>query len=238
MGLDEALMARARRTGECVLRTYMWRCPTLSLGRNQLVRDRIDVNGARGSGLDVVRRPTGGRALLHHREVTYSVTAPLPAGKSARRWYDAINQMLLAALQSLGVRAEPAVVAGRTPAPGSAACFLRPDTGEISVSGRKLVGSALLREADALLQHGSILIHDDQGMLAPFLPVAAMGGAAGTLHDALGHAPHWTIVASAIELALSDVVGGTAELVVDTQLEQDALDAARRFESEDWTFLR
>jgi lipoate-protein ligase A len=170
--------------------------------------------------------------------VTYSVTAPLAAGESGRPWYEAVNEVLLAALQSLGVPAEPAEVAGRTPAPGSASCFLRPDAGEISVSGRKLVGSALLREGNALLQHGSILIEDDQGMLAPFLPGDAMGGAAGTLHDALGHAPDWTVVARAIEFSLRDVVGETTELVVDTRLEQDAVDASARYESDDWTFLR
>jgi lipoate-protein ligase A len=239
MALDEALMSRARRTGECVFRTYAWRRPTLSLGRHQLVRDRIDVARARSRGVDVVRRPTGGRALLHHREVTYSVTAPLPAGESARRWYDALNDVLLAALQSLGVSAVPATVVGRTPAPGSASCFLRPDAGEISVAGRKLVGSAVLREQAALLQHGSILLEDDQGMLADFLPEGRHGGPApASLREALGTVPDAALVVRALHEALRAVVSEAPLLAIDEVTEHDARLAAERYASETWTFLR
>ena len=239
MALDEALMTRARRTGECVLRTYAWERPTLSLGRNQLVRDRIDVPRARASGMNVVRRPTGGRALLHHRELTYSVTAPLAPGASARRWYEAINELLLAAIQSLGVSAVPANVVGRTPSPGSASCFLRPDAGEISVDGRKLVGSALLREQDALLQHGSILIEDDQGMLADFLPEDEPASLpAASLHDALGFAPDAELVADAVERALRHAGGSATPLLTDPELERDLETATARYVSEAWTYLR
>src|SRR5215207_3150452 len=76
MALDEALMARARRTGETVLRVYGWSRPTLSLGRNQRAAGLFDERALAERGVGVVRRPTGGRSLLHHREVTYSVTAP------------------------------------------------------------------------------------------------------------------------------------------------------------------
>src|SRR5689334_6142775 len=75
MAIDHALMARARRTGERVLRVYTWSAPTLSLGRHQSARGRIDPKVIEAHGVSLVRRPTGGRALLHHREVTYSVTA-------------------------------------------------------------------------------------------------------------------------------------------------------------------
>src|SRR5829696_3355288 len=99
MALDEALMARARRTGETVLRVYAWSQPTLSLGRNQLAigvyRDALLAE--RG----VVRRPTGGRALLHHREVTYSVTAPCDDSGSLVAEYGRINALLCSALGSL-----------------------------------------------------------------------------------------------------------------------------------------
>src|SRR3954466_12069034 len=79
MALDEALMARAIETGEWVLRVYSWATPTLSLGRNQTARGRYDLGRIRERGLGVVRRPTGGRAILHDREITYSVTAPVDA---------------------------------------------------------------------------------------------------------------------------------------------------------------
>src|SRR5512142_1385967 len=80
MAVDEALMDRARTSGEGVLRMYGWSAPTLSLGRNQIAKGRYDLARAAAEGIGIVRRPTGGRALLHHREITYSVTAPVQFG--------------------------------------------------------------------------------------------------------------------------------------------------------------
>lgn len=164
MAVDAALLADARRTGAATLRLYAWDRPTLSLGRHERARDRFDAAAIEDQGVGVVRRPTGGRALLHHREVTYSVTAPaaLPMGES----YAAINAMLLDALRALGVAAVPAAPARRPLRPEGAACFAEPAAGELVVDGAKLVGSAQLREEGALLQHGSILLADDQWRIA------------------------------------------------------------------------
>ena len=171
----------------------------------------------------LVRRPTGGRALLHHREVTYSVTAPLERDDSVREWYAAINAILLDALHHLGVDAEPAVAHGRTPLPATASCFVRADEGEISVAGRKLVGSALLRREDALLQHGSILLDDDQALLERILPDdEAPPMPAGTLRQALGRDVGVAEVASALLMALDDAGAEVSALDVDAQLLVDA----------------
>src|SRR5205814_2393375 len=117
-------------------------------------------------GLDVVRRPTGGRAILHDREITYSVTAPVRDAGDLRESYERINRLLLSALHSIGVSASVAVAATRSVAPGMAPCFDEPTPGELTLAGRKLAGSAQWRSEDALLQHGSILIADDQSLLA------------------------------------------------------------------------
>jgi lipoate-protein ligase A len=238
MAMDHALMERARRTGEKVLRVYTWSDPTLSFGRHQAVRGRVDANSARSRGVALVRRPTGGRALLHHREVTYSVTAALGRNDSVRVWYASINNVLLRALRSLGVSAEPATATGRTPVPGSASCFVRADEGEIAVSGRKLVGSALLRQDDALLQHGSILLDDDQTMLERLLP----GGEApplpaGTLRQALGRVPTVAEVAGALFGALVDSGAHDASPLEDESLlRAEADEAEQLYGSDDWTF--
>ena len=238
MAMDHALMQRARRTGEKVLRVYSWSQPTLSLGRHQEARGRIDAEAASALGVALVRRPTGGRALLHHREVTYSVTSALGRDDSVREWYAMINEILLGALRALGVPAETAVVTGRTPLPGTASCFVRADEGEIAVSGRKLVGSALLRQDGALLQHGSILLDDDQAMLLRLLPAGeAPPAPAGTLRQALARVPTVTAVADALFTSLRDFGAESVSALDDEQrLEAEAGEAERVYRSEEWTF--
>ena len=164
MALDEALLLRARATGETVLRTYTWAVPTLSLGRNQRAAGEYDTAMLARAGLAVVRRPTGGRALVHHREITYSVTAPVagPLGHT----YARINALLINALGALGVPTGIAERRARAPVPSGLPCFAEPGAGELVAEGRKLVGSAQWRDDGALLQHGSILVDDDQGLLA------------------------------------------------------------------------
>lgn len=238
MAMDHALMERARRTGDKVLRVYSWSEPTLSLGRHQSVRGRIDHGAAAARGVALVRRPTGGRALLHHREVTYSVTAGLRRDDSVREWYESINAILLHALQALGVNAETAVVTGRTPPPAAASCFVGADEGEITVGGRKLVGSALLRQDGALLQHGSILLDDDQALLHDLLPEGELRPSpAGTLREALGAAPTVPAVADALFASLRDVGDVDAPpFDGDPTLMADAREAERLYGSEEWTY--
>jgi lipoate-protein ligase A len=179
----------------------------------------------------VVRRPTGGRAILHWREVTYSVTAPLgalaPADAPLAAAYGRINAVLVAALRTLGLAAREAVPAGRTPVPDGAPCFEVPTGGELVLDGpsgaRKLVGSAQWREDGALLQHGSILLADDQSAvpdlaLRPLPPVPAPA----TLEAALGRRPALAEVAAALEAAARAALDADA-----TALDGDALAAVR-----------
>jgi lipoate-protein ligase A len=240
MALDEALAARARRTGECALRVYGWSRPTLSLGRNQSARGVFDGPEPRAAGVDVVRRLTGGRALLHHREITYSATSRLEPGQSLRDWYDTVNGVLLHALRSLGVEARTAPRTARMPAPGSAPCFERPAAGEIVVAGRKLVGSALVREQDAVLQHGSILVDDDQPFVERLAAVAVPAAhPAATLREALGRAPAFTEVADALFDALrARICPGASPLSGDAALDDELEVARERYASHAWTWRR
>jgi lipoate-protein ligase A len=235
MALDEALMLRAGRTDEAVLRVYGWTRPTLSLGRNQSARDKYDIEGARERGIDFVRRPTGGRAVLHHREVTYSVTAPVSALGTLRESYTIINRLLIHGLRLLGVDAREADPRGATPRPGVLPCFVVPTKGEIVAEGRKLVGSAQVREGGALLQHGSVLVDDDQALASALLlaPVAPPPPPA-TLRELLGRAPSLGEVARALAAALPDarpLEGGPF-------LERDTLAARERYLDAAWTWRR
>lgn len=201
MGLDEALMARAAATGEWVLRVYGWSRPTLSLGRNQRAAGLYDEKAMQAAGVDVVRRPTGGRGLLHDAEVTYSVTGPVTGAGSLREVYDRINRVLVHGLRSIGVEASIAGAreGARSLPPGSAPCFDLPAPGELVAGGRKLAGSAQWREGPALLQHGSILVEGDQRLVAELLRAPAPAPPApATLRDILGRAPALGTVADAL----------------------------------------
>lgn len=202
MAVDELLLDRAARTGESVFRVYSWRSPTLSFGRNQRACGAYDRASIAARGFDVVRRPTGGRALMHHREVTYSVTAPL-GDRSLRATYDDINVLVLDGLRRLGVNAVIQSRDTHSIAPGPTPCFVSPSAGEITIGGRKLVGSAQWHGEHALLQHGSILVHDDQGVIPdlsigplPVIPPPA------TLAESLGREPSVSEVTGALFDAL------------------------------------
>ena len=207
MALDEALMRRAASSGDAVFRVYTWSTPTLSLGRNQRAQGCYDESLAASLGIGFVRRPTGGRALLHDREVTYSATLPSPSSQSAREAYDFINEVLLEGLNALGVGVVKATSSVSMP-PGLRPCFDAPAERELVVSDRKLVGSAQWRHEGALLQHGSILVHDDQALINRLLrhPLPEVQAAA-TLSEALGFAPVIADVAESLRNALEKRTG-------------------------------
>lgn len=263
MALDEALMSRARRTGETVLRVYGWALPTLSLGRNQRALGAYDEAALLRAGVCVVRRPTGGRALLHDREITYSVTAPAPppagGGEGIAAAYARINTLLLTALGTLGVGADVARPAGRAASPTAAPCFSEPAAGELVVGDRKLVGSAQWRDDGALLQHGSILVDDDQSRIPSFmtsalpsvllsalpatLPSAAAPGITppppATLRSVLGRAPGLEEVAEAMWRAVRTLADAHATpLTLDAESRHDAERLAKRYRDPAWTWRR
>lgn len=255
MATDHALLERAATSGEAVLRIYGWARPTLSFGMHE--RARVTPASLATHGVDVVRRPTGGRALLHDREVTYSVTAPA-AGIGLGESYRAINALLLAALSRLGVHATEAERRARASAPDGAACFAEPNVGELTVGGRKLVGSAQRRDQGALLQHGSILLADDQGLIAQLrgverqasdTPIALAAGAlsqneesptvAASLTEILGRDVSYGEVRDALLAALRDAVGAQAVTPLETSAIAPAVSrATAQYRDAKWTWRR
>ena len=240
MALDEALMARARHTPEGVLRVYGWSRPSLSFGRNQPAVGLYDVEAAERAGVGFVRRLTGGRALLHHREVTYSVTAPAGKAESIRESYQWINRLLIDGLARLGVSASMADGKGATRVPDSTPCFEVPSSGELVVDGRKLVGSAQWRDGGALLQHGSILIEDDQALAVSLLRVQVPPPPRpATLRAVMGRVPDAAEVMAALADALAARTGrAPRELAVDDALAASAAAARLRYSGNEWTWRR
>lgn len=165
MALDEALVAAVESGGASVLRFYGWDPPAISLGYAQSADGELDVEACRAAGVDIVRRPTGGRAVLHWQELTYSAIFAAPSesfGARIEQTYGVIGECLVAGLRRFGADVELERANVRTPRPrrGTAAlpCFSSIARSEVKWRGRKLVGSAQRRFAGAVLQHGSIVI--------------------------------------------------------------------------------
>lgn len=241
MGVDALLLDRARRGSEAVLRLYTWSVPTLSFGRHERALGRFDATRLRALGVDAVRRRTGGRVLLHHRELTYSVTAPAGA-LPLRARYAAINHLLADALHRLGVRADLTPERTPTSRPGHAACFAEPNAGELVVGGRKLVASAQVEEDGAFLQHGSILLHDDQSRIAALSDASDVPPTRATsLAEVLGRDIGADAVAAALTEALTAALApGRVTLgLPEESLSDVALAGARaRFLDAAWTWRR
>jgi lipoate-protein ligase A len=179
MAIDEELLARAQ-AGEAtpVLRIYTWHPPAVSIGKFQKITTAVDAIACHQQGIDIVRRVTGGRAVLHNRELTYSIIArtddPL-FPKNVHGTYKTIAAGLLQGLRNLGIPAE--IVSRSSRHVGlvktnskDAACFSSPSWYEILVHGRKIIGSAQRRLSGAFLQHGSILLDYDPALEAVVIP--------------------------------------------------------------------
>jgi len=240
MALDEALLQRAGRTGTTIYRVYEWSRPTVSLGRNQAARGWYDLGLAESRGIEFVRRPTGGRAILHHREITYAVAGPVSGFGSLGESYRRINRLLLEALCTLGVDAHDATATGRAPSPGVAPCFESPVAGELVAGGRKLVGSAQVRDGDAFLQHGSILVENDQHLLNELLHDRETSPPPATLRTLTGRAVTTDEFANALAQAVR-TQGGMAPTPLDPDqgLLTDVQSLIRtRYAVADWTWRR
>ena len=235
MATDQALLEESDRTGRAFLRLYRFDPRCISFGRNEPARERYDPDAIARLGCDVVRRPTGGRAVWHEHEVTYAVAAPVAAFGSLRDAYREIHQRLAAALRALG--ADATLAPDRLPRPSTAvhrwhACFAAPSGGEVLVHGRKVIGSAQVRQGGALLQHGSILLDGSQEILTAVSrkPQAASDGAT-TLSAALGRPVTFDEVADAIVATWGDDATFTA-------LHRPPPPSTARFSDPAWTWRR
>jgi lipoate-protein ligase A len=228
MGVDDALLVSAARNHTATLRFYTWRGAWLSVGYAQTVSERRRA-ACEAAGVGIVRRLTGGRAVLHGGDLTYAVAARsewLPSGLRAS--YALIADALCEALRGLGISAErrPDTRAG---APGFD-CFAWLAAEEICVGGRKLVGSAQRRAGGAVLQHGSIRFEPDPEWASR--AAGSVRGAATSLRE-LGLTQSQAQVREACVEGLGRALGGGlgAGQLSDEE-HRCALESARRREEE------
>jgi lipoate-protein ligase A len=209
----ELLQAHSPGDGP-TLRLYTWSPPCVSLGHMQRAEDLLDADACRALGVDVVRRPTGGRAILHWEEITYAVVASTDDarfGSDLAGSHAVLGACLAAGLQRLGVPArlsrpalDPERRLLRQP------CFASPGRAELLVEGRKLLGSAQRRTSRAFLQHGSLLVGPAHLRLVEVLQDARRDAAGAeamrarlqrdtiTLRDVLGRDPGFEELAAVL----------------------------------------
>jgi lipoate-protein ligase A len=208
MAVDEALLRSAQRGAPPTLRFYTWDGSWLSLGLAQRLAPERRM-ACREARVGIVRRATGGLAVLHGADLTYAVAAPataLPAG--LRPTYALIGEGLRAALASLGIQAERSGVERTRPAAGGFDCFQTPAADEICARGRKLAGSAQRRAGGAVLQHGSLRLRPDP----PAARAAAGLAPEGAISlEELGFAVDAEDVRARCVAAFASVLGATFE---------------------------
>ncbi len=219
MAVDEAILEEiGRGTSQPTLRLYSWEPPCLSLGYAQPLAD-VDLDRLKSRGWDLVRRPTGGRAVLHTDELTYSVIAPLNDPRVAGTLLDSYQRLAQALMEALHLLVLSVEVQGKatdpTPQNPNPVCFEVPSAFEITVGGKKLVGSAQARRKEGVLQHGSLPLYGDLTRIVQVLVYpdekARLQAAerllqrATTVEAALGHPVSWEDAAKALTQAFRTV---------------------------------
>ncbi len=247
MAVDEA-MARAVGEGRVppTLRLYRWERPHVSLGYLQPARGAVDLAACRRLAVPVIRRPTGGRAVLHARELTYSAAVPREGA-----WRDLcvthafrlLCEGVMAGLRRLGLPAELGAPLSGGHADRPAACFLARGAPAILVRGRKLIGSAQRRYERSLLQHGALLLDFDPGMhraVFPDWPRRDPAGGITSLRELLGGSLSVSALCSALAAGWSEVFRAPCvpgALGPEERAEAEGLEGAR-YGQEAWTYRR
>ena len=248
--MDESILEHIGR-GESLptLRLYSWQPPCLSLGHAQPFAD-VDVHRLEERGWDVVRRPTGGRAILHTDELTYSVIAPTDEPRVAGSILESYNRLasaLLQAVKSLGLPVEIKEDLGKHLEMSNPVCFEVPSAYEITVHAKKLIGSAQARRKEGVLQHGSLPLTGNLARITEALTFAdesarqdaaqRLLARATTVGSILGHEVLWNDAAQAFVWAF--------EVTLNLKLEEQPLSESERgradelvrekYASPDWT---
>ncbi|PKM79722.1 MAG: octanoyltransferase [Firmicutes bacterium HGW-Firmicutes-14] len=252
MAVDEAIMNAVRQgIAPPTIRLYQWSPPAVSLGYFQSLEKEIDLAACKEAGVDVVRRLTGGRAVLHQSELTYSVTAPEENSKirgSVLQSYLAISRGLVKGLSLLGVEAELSEGKKRSGF-NSAACFDAPSWYEMVVNGKKLVGSAQTRRNRCLLQHGSMLTDIDADLLFSVLKFANEKlrdrakayflAKATCLSQIVGYSPDTPALCSSLKKGFEEAleVNLVEQGLMDEELEWFS-ELKQKYGSPEWTALK
>ena len=237
MAVDEAILEQNMQKGSLpTLRLYAWEPACISLGYAQPFAD-IDTARLEKNGWEAVRRPTGGRAILHTDELTYSVIAPAEDPRmhgSVLESYNRLAGALLRAIKALGLPVEMKTERSQETTTSNPVCFEVPSAYEITANGKKLIGSAQARRKEGVLQHGSVPLFGDLARITEVLvfpgeserveAAQRLLGHATTIESALGYPVLWNDVAQAFVWAF--------EADLDLRLERSELSSSEQNRAE------
>lgn len=167
MAVDEFLFHSVKKHPRTYLRFYSWIRPTVSLGCSQRVEKVLNIELCRKKGIDIVRRMTGGKVVLHHEEVTYSIASSEDGifSSSIQESYRLISEALMEGLRRLGLKPYMTSFHPASYAKGNLPCFSYPAKDEVEVNGKKIIGSAQKRVEKSFIQHGSIPLRNTSSLL-------------------------------------------------------------------------
>ena len=243
MAVDDYLFQSTEKVAQTYIRFYRWKSPTVSLGYSQKIKEAVDVDFCLKNGIDIVRRITGGKLVLHHREVTYSICSSDKATFTSKLIdsYRLISESLMRGLEIMGLR--PCL--SKNPPPityvrGSFPCFSYPAQNEIEVDGKKIIGSAQKRVGSRFIQHGSIPLEENDEVLESISLLEEMGESIRmiSISTALGRNVGFNWAVNHFVSGVSDYFGVMLKSKSFTKEEKKNISNIQkeRYKNPDWTY--
>lgn len=245
MAVDEFLFRQVQQAPLTYLRFYAWDKPTVSLGFYQKTEKVLDLEVCRRQGVDIVRRMTGGKLVLHHEEVTYAVASSEADifSASLKESYRLVSEALILGLKRLGLEANLASATPENYKRGNLPCFSFPAQDEIEIKGKKLIGSAQKRVGQTFLQHGSIPLRNNTSLLQLLTPKRDDGQSSLkmiSLEEALGRVIEFDEVVAALISGFSEYFNVEIRPKVLTEKDREEIYHLERekYGNPDWVFQR
>lgn len=244
MAVDDFLFQSLRKEPQTYLRFYRWKRPTVSLGYSQRILRVVDVDYCRKNGIDIVRRMTGGKLVLHYKEATYSLCSSDTEifTSTLMDSYRLISEALMCGLEKMGLRS---YLAEATPAAyvrGNLPCFSYPARNEIEVEKKKIIGSAQKRVGSKFIQHGSIPLDEEEELLksVSFLKEDKSSVRMISLSQALGKEVSFEWAVDLFTTGIAEYFRVNLKKKVFNEEERETIQEIqkKRYDNSEWTYLR
>jgi lipoate-protein ligase A len=242
MAVDDYLFQSLGKEPTTYLRFYQWERPSASLGYSQKVAQIVDLDKCRAMGIDIVRRITGGKLVLHHQEVTYSISSSDSELFTSKLMdsYRLISEALMRGLEKMGIKSSLAASTPSSYARGLLPCFSHPAQNEIEIDGKKIIGSAQKRTGDKFIQHGSIPLKKDENLLKSISKLSREGFRMNmtSLSDTLGRDVDFDCVVKHLQSGISEYFNIHLNLQLFSEEEKEAIRKIQteRYDNPVWTY--